>query len=165
MPTTSTPIKPDSRLDLVIERTLDVPKDLVWRAWTEPELLKQWFVPAPWSLADCELDFRPGGTFRTVMRSPEGQEFPGAGCFLEVVPGEKIVWTSALTPGFRPAEHSEGALPFTAVILLEAHGAGTKYTAIAMHADEAGCQKHAAMGFVEGWGATIDQLVTLVRGL
>lgn len=164
MTATSTPIRHDSRLDLVLERVLDVPKDLVWRAYTDPEQLKKWFVPAPWSLADCEVDLRPGGIFRTVMRSPEGQEFAGAGCYLEVVPGEKLVWTSALAPGFRPAEASEGALPFTAVILLEAHGTGTKYTAIAMHGDEAACKRHADMGFLAGWGATLDQLVAMAKG-
>ena len=50
------------------------------RAWTTPEHLKKWFTPAPWTTVDCEIDLRPGGIFRTVMRSPEGQEFPNVGC-------------------------------------------------------------------------------------
>ena len=62
----------DPNLDLVLERTVDVPPQLVWRAWTEPALVTQWFTPAPWTTVDCEIDLRTGGLFRTVMRSPRG---------------------------------------------------------------------------------------------
>ena len=123
----------DPKLDLSFERIVDVPKELVWRAWTRPEHLKPWFCPLPWTTIDCEIDLRPGGIFRTVMRSPEGQEFPNIGCYLEVVENEKLVWTNALTPGFRPAPTStstskgEGTVPFffTASIQLATHGTGT----------------------------------------
>lgn len=153
----------DPQRDLVLERIVDVPPDKVWRAWTVPEQLKQWFTPAPWTTADCEIDLRPGGIFRTVMRSPEGEENEGVGCYLAIVPNERLVWTGALLPGFRPAPAATGDLVFTAIILLEPHGAGTKYTAIAIHRDAEGCAKHAAMGFQEGWGAALDQLVALVQ--
>jgi uncharacterized protein YndB with AHSA1/START domain len=154
--------KPDPKLDLVLERVVDVPPRLVWAAWTKPEYLKKWFTPAPWQTVDCEIDLRPGGIFRTVMRSPEGQEFPGAGCYLEVIENEKLVWTSALKPGYRP-QNAPGEFLFTAVILLEAHGAGTKYTATAIHGDEEGARKHANMGFQDGWGKALDQLVALAK--
>jgi uncharacterized protein YndB with AHSA1/START domain len=168
--TRSQPYRPDPRLDLVLERTVDVPRELVWKAWTEPEHLKKWFTPAPWTTTECEIDLRPGGMFRTVMRSPEGQEFgEGASCYLEIVENEKLVWTNALEPGYRPARQSPQAgdadLVFTAVITLEPHGTGTKYTAIAIHRDEAGRAKHEQMGFHEGWGAALDQLVALVKTL
>lgn len=166
---TSLPPQPDPKLDLVLERILDVPPELVWRAWTRPEQMKQWFTPAPWTTVDVEIDLRPGGIFRTVMRSPEGQEVPGTGCILEVVEHEKLVWTSAMLPGFRPLsqariEAEQAPFLFTAVITLEPHPEGTKYTATAIHADEEGAQKHAAMGFHAGWGAAVDQLVALVKG-
>ena len=83
--TRASPVRLDPKLDLVLECIVDVPKELVWKAWTQPELLKQWFTPKPWSTVDCELDLRPGGIFRTVMRSPEGQDFTNLGCYLEVV--------------------------------------------------------------------------------
>ena len=92
----------DAKLDLLLERVVDVPRELVWRAWTQPEHLKQWFTPAPWTTIDAEIDLRPGGMFRTVMRSPEGQHVENAGCILEVVENEKLVWTGALAPGYRP---------------------------------------------------------------
>ena len=161
--------KPDPRLDLVLERIVDVPLELVWAAWTRPEHIKKWFTPAPWTTVDCKIDLRPGGIFRTVMRSPEGQEFPDVGCYLEVIENEKLVWTSVLLPGYRPANldpqpgHDCAALAFTAIIMLESHGNGTKYTAIAMHKDEEGCKKHAEMGFHEGWGKALDQLVALAE--
>ncbi len=149
----------DPRLDLVLQREIEVPRELVWAAWTQPEHLRQWFTPAPWKVSDCEIDLRPGGVFHTTMVSPEGEEFPNAGCYLEVVPTERLVFTDALLPGYRPAEQ-----PFmTAVILLEAIGTGTRYTAIAMHRDEESRKQHEEMGFMEGWGKALEQLVALVR--
>ena len=134
------------RLDLSFSRIVEVPRSLVWRAWTEPELLKQWFCPLPWKTIDCEIDLRPGGLFRTTMQSPEGAEFPNAGCYLEVVPNERLVWTNALLPGFRPSTLSatcgdnDAEFMFTAMIELADDGAGTRYTATVIHADAAGCR-------------------------
>ena len=131
----------DPSLDLRFERILGVPPELVWRAWTVPQILMRWFTPVPWTTTGCDIDLRPGGRFRTVMRSPEGQEFENAGCYLEVVPNERLTWTSALGPGFRPAG-TAGAdalgIVFTAAISLERHPNGTRYTAQAMHGDAGG---------------------------
>jgi uncharacterized protein YndB with AHSA1/START domain len=152
----------DPKRDLVLEREIEVPRELVWEVWTKPEHLPHWFVPAPWSLAECEIDLRPGGRFRTVMRSPEGELHPGDGCFLEVVPLERLVFTDALAPGFRPAENPF----FTAILTLEALGARrTRYVATAMHRDEAGRARHEDMGFHTGWGAALDQLVAYTKKL
>ena len=157
-------IQPDPKLDLVLERVVDVPRELVWRAWTTPEDIKKWFTPAPWTTVECEIDLRPGGKFFTVMRSPEGQTFPNTGCFLEIVNNEKLVWTSALGPGYRPSSGSgPHDLAFTAVISLEPQGSGTKYTATVIHGDEATRNRHEEMGFHQGWGAALDQLVAFVK--
>ena len=152
-------------LDLVLERVVDVRPELVWKAWTEPAHLKRWFTPRPWETIDCEIDLRPGGVFRTVMRSPEGEEHPNLGCYLEVVLNRKLVWTDALEGEFRPSRKEPGPncpFLFTATILLSPHGKGTKYTAIAMHSDEPSRKKHEEMGFQDGWGKALDQLVELV---
>jgi uncharacterized protein YndB with AHSA1/START domain len=159
--------QPNPRLDLIFERIADVPRGLIWTAWTTPEHLKKWFTPAPWTTVDCEIDLRPGGIFRTMMRSPAGQEFPNVGCYLEVVKNEKLVWTNTLAPGYRPATPS-AAMPcdtfsFTALISLEAHGSGTKYSALVLHGDEEARKKHEELGFHDGWGKAFDQLVTVVR--
>jgi uncharacterized protein YndB with AHSA1/START domain len=162
-------IQTNSKLDLVLERVVDVPRELVWAAWTNPEHIKTWFTPAPWTTVDWEIDLRPEGMFRTVMRSPEGQESSNVGCYLEII-NEKLVWTSALGPGYRPsirgtATGSCEELYFTAIIMLEAQGARTKYTAIAMHGDEATSKKHEEMGFYQGWATTLDQFVALAKTL
>jgi len=164
----TTPIshRPDPALDLVLERVIDVPAELVWRAWTVPQQLMKWFTPAPWRTVECEIDLRPGGIFRTVMRGPAGEEFSNAGCYLEIVENTKLVWTGALGPGYRPrpATASQGdSFLMTAVISLEPTGAQTKYTALVIHADEDARKKHEAMGFHAGWGKALDQLVAAAK--
>jgi uncharacterized protein YndB with AHSA1/START domain len=163
----TTSSKIDPKLDLVLERIVDVKPELVWKAWTQPEQIKKWFTPAPWKTIECQIDLKLGGIFHTTMQSPEGDKFPNSGCYLEIVPNQKLVWTSALLPGFRPVvkvENGAGML-FTATILLEPHGKGTKYTAIAMHSVPEDCMKHKEMGFHDGWGKALDQLVEAMKDL
>lgn len=148
-----------SSRELVLTRDVDVPREKLWRGWTDVELMKQWFVPKPWSIASAEIDLRPGGSSRIVMRSPEGQEFPNLGVYLEVVPNERLVFTDAYTRAWEPSEH-----PFmTGIITFEDLGNGrTRYTARAVHWTAADREKHEAMGFHEGWGKCLDQLVELM---
>lgn len=161
---------PAGALDLVMTRVVDVPRERIWKAWTDPALLPKWFCPKPWSASVLEMDVRPGGAFRTVMHSPDGTDMPeGNGCYLEVVENERLSFTSALTAGFRPAEPPVSvddchAFHMTAIITLEAVGEGsTRYTARALHSSEANRDKHAAMGFHEGWSTCLDQLVAMVK--
>lgn len=156
----TTPIEINPELDLVIERELDVPVERLWHAWTTADHLKQWFSPAPMTTPVAELDVRPGGVFRAVMRSPEGTEFDNTGCYLDVVTHERLVWTSALGANFRPVE---AGVPYTAALLFEPTTTGTKYTAIAMHATKEIRDQHDAMGFLHGWNTVLDQLVALVK--
>jgi len=165
MPST---LRPDPARDLVLERVVDVPRELVWRAWTVPEHVKRWFTPVPWATVECEIDLRPGGIFRTVMRSPEGQDSANLGCYLEIIENERLVWTTALAPGYRPAASIAADDPcgvgfLTAVITLESTGKGTKYTALAMHGDDKGRKNHEQLGFHDGWGTALDQLVAHAR--
>lgn len=155
--------------DLLLERVVPVARERVWRAWTEPKHLMPWFCPRPWSVVACEIDLRPGGAFCTTMRSPDGEEFPNSGCYLDVVPGERLVWTDALSAGFRPSDRgyltNDGGFYVTVILTLEsvedpATGApATRYTALAKHASSAARDQHAAMGFHEGWGTALDQLI------
>lgn len=153
--------KLDPKLDLVLERVVDVPPALVWEAWTKPEHLRHWFTPKPWTVAHCEVDLRPGGTFRTVMRGPDGEEHDIAGCYLEIVPQQRLIWTDALLPGYRPSPNPF----FTAIVELEPDGKGTRYTATAIHRDEDGRKKHEEMGFHQGWGTVLDQLVEYAKAM
>jgi len=157
--------EPDPKLDLVLERDVDVPVELVWTAWTQPEHVKRWFVPRPWVISACEIDLRPGGAFRTVMRSPEGQEHDNVGCYLEIVENERLAWTSALAPGYRPVLKATNGpeLLFSAIVLLERRGSGTRYTAIAIHGEESAKQTHEKMGFHDGWATCLEQMVECIR--
>ena len=151
----------DPALDLELKREVAVPPHLVWRAWTEPALLKQWFTPAPWRTTHCEIDLRPGGKFRTVMEGPNGEKNDSTGCFLAVIPQKLLVFTDALGPGYRPL----GSGFMTASIAIEPTATGTLYTARALHKDEAAKKQHEEMGFQQGWGTALDQLVALMKGM
>ncbi|TGK15244.1 polyketide cyclase [Leptospira fluminis] len=151
--------QPDKNKDLVFERAIDVPRELVWSAWTDPKHVVKWFTPAPWRTVDCEIDLTPGGIFRTVMRSPEGQDFPNIGCYLEIVKNERLIWTDMLQPGYSPSPNGF----FTAVLTLEKLPQGTKYKVLARHKDEETRKKHEDMGFHDGWGKALDQLIELCK--
>lgn len=153
------------KLDLVLERFIDAPKHLVWEALTKPEHLKHWYMPKPWGVvAHCELDVRPGGIFRVDTGSVEGGEaFPNIGCFLEVVPMERLSYTSMLFPGYRPAVFDD--VPITAILTLETVGSGTRYVFTALHRDEADFAKNKESGWQEGTEIALNQFVAHVMSL
>jgi uncharacterized protein YndB with AHSA1/START domain len=143
--------------ELVLTRLMDAPPDKVYRAWTEPELVKQWFAPAPWTIARAEMDVRPGGASLVVMRSPEGNEMPCPGVFLEVVPNRRLVFTDAYTGAWQPS-----AKPFmTVIVTFEDEGGKTRYTARALHWTVDDREAHEKMGFHQGWGQCADQLAAV----
>ena len=150
-----------SELDLVLTRRMAVAPARVWRCWTEPELLKQWFAPKPVETREAVLDLRPGGRFYTLMVLPDGTEIGGDGCVLVVEPERRLVFTDCLGPGFRPNVEPF----FTAEITLAPDGDGTFYTARAMHATAERRARHEEMGFHDGWGAAATQLEALADGL
>ncbi len=155
---------PNPQYDLVFERVVPVPVEKIWDGWTNPEILVHWFCPLPWKTTECEIDLKPGGIFRTKMAGPSGEEGGGSGCYLEIIENRKLVWTNALGPGFRPQEiEGEGAFQFTAVLTFAPTDEGTKYKALVIHSTEAGRKQHEEMGFREGWGAALDQLVALIQ--
>lgn len=158
-------LRPNPKLDLVLERVVDAPPELVWECWTVPEHLMKWFTPKPWRTTECEIDLRPGGIFRTKMEGPNGEVGGGTGCYLEVVPKSRFVWTGALGPGWRPNATAGVPFLFSAMIEIIPEGKGTRYRATAMHTDEAGAKAHDEMGFTHGWGAALDQLVELAKGM
>jgi uncharacterized protein YndB with AHSA1/START domain len=152
------------KLDFVLERFIDAPKDLVWEALTKPEHLKEWYMPKPWGVvSDCEMDVRPGGIFSIDIATAEGQEFPNLGCFLEVIPMERLVWTSMLFPGYRPAVFDD--IPITAIITMESVGTGTRYVFTALHRDEADFEKNKATGWQQGTEIALDQFVAHLRSM
>lgn len=148
---------PASDRELVLTRLIDAPRDKLFRAWTEPELMKQWFTPRPWTTPVIEVDLRPGGSNLIVMRGPDGAEFPNRGVYLEVVKNERLVFTDAYTKAWEPSEKPF----FTGIITFEDEGGKTRYTARAVHWTVADREAHEKMGFHEGWGLCADQLAEL----
>ncbi len=147
--------------ELVLTRLIGAPRRNLWRCWTEPDLLKQWFAPLPWTTPQAELDVRPGGSSRITMRSPEGQEFANPGVYLEVVPEQRLVVTDAYTEAWMPS-----AKPFMTLVLTFADEAGgTRYMARVLHWTAEDKHTHVTMGFHEGWGRCADQLAELAASL
>lgn len=147
-------------LDLTVSRVIAAPPERVWRAWEDATQLVKWWAPAPVVTVSTKHEFFAGGGFGTTMRLPDGAVMDGGeGCFLEVVPHRRIVFTDALRGGWRPNETAF----FSAVITLRPHAAGTAYSAIALHKNDADRTKHAEMGFLQGWATALDQLAGLVE--
>lgn len=148
--------------ELTITRFINAPPARVWKAWSTPEHLAKWWIPAPIECKVVKLDLRPGGGFETHMREPDAEFQPHVeGCFLEIVPEDRLVFTTVLIEGWKPVEPW---LAMTAIITFKAEGDGTRYTARALHRTPEESRKHDEMGFQEGWGTTIDQLTALVEG-
>ena len=145
-----------------LTRLLDAPRMSLYRCWTEPELIKQWFAPKPYTTPVALVDLRAGGASNVVMKSPDGQEIPCPGQYLEIVPGRKLVFTDAFTGDWSP----RGGAPFmVAIITFEDEAGKTRYTATVNHWTEADKKKHEEMGFHQGWGQCADQLEALAKTL
>ncbi|MDP3510850.1 MAG: SRPBCC family protein [Candidatus Melainabacteria bacterium] len=147
--------------ELSLTRVIDAPPAKVFRAWTEPDLIVQWFTPPPYKTISAEVDLRAGGSNVIVMQAPDGTEIPNRGIYLEVVKNERLVFTDAYTSAWVPSEK-----PFmTGILTFEEYEGKTKYTARVMHWTVADREAHEKMGFHEGWGIATDQLEALVAKL
>ena len=152
------------KLDFAIERFVDAPTRLVWEALTKPEHLKEWYMPKVWGrVVRTEMDVRPGGVFGIDIAVADGQDVPNLGCFLDVVPMERLVWTSMLFPGYRPAVFDD--IPITAIMTLEPQGTGTRYVFTALHRNEDDVAANKESGWKEGTEIALDQLVEHVESI
>lgn len=147
------------KYELSLTRVIDAPREKIFKAWTNPELVKQWFAPLPWTTPHVEMDVRPGGANLFVMSDPDGNQFPNRGVYLDVVENEKLVFTDAFTSAWVPS-----AKPFMVgtITLEDLDGGKTRYTATVLHWNEEDRQAHEKMGFHQGWGQCTDQLAALV---
>lgn len=154
----------DPKLDFAIERFIDAPPRLVWEALTRPEHLKEWYMPRQWGrVVRCEMDLRPGGILAIDIAVGDGPEVPNLGCILEAVPMERLVWTSMLFPGYRPAVFDD--IPITAIMTMAAVGTGTRYLFTALHRSEADLEQNKASGFYQGTEIAVAQLVEHVTAM
>ena len=150
-----------ARHELVLTRLIPVPRDKLFRCWTEPALITQWFTPPPWKTVAAEMDVRAGGASLITMQGPDGSLMPNPGQYLEVVAGRRLVFTDAYLGDWVPS-----AKPFfTCVLSFDDEAGQTRYTARAMHWTAEDCAAHDKMGFHAGWGIATDQLAALARTL
>jgi uncharacterized protein YndB with AHSA1/START domain len=149
---------PNAAHELSITRLIQASPEAVYRVWTERT--SEWWAPRPYTTPEVNIDLRPGGRCRMLMRAPDGTDLPDEeGVFLEVVPNRKIVFTNAFAPGWIPQD------PFMVVVVsFEPEGSGTRYTASVRHWNEETLKQHEAMGFHEGWGIVAAQLAELAEG-
>jgi len=155
---TDTPL---TERELVLTRLIAAPRAKLYRAWTEPELLKQWFAPLPYTTPVAELDVRPGGSCLVVMRDPDGNDWPNPGVYLDVVENERLIFTDAYVRAWEPSNK-----PFmTAIVTFADEDGGTRYTARVLHWTVADREEHERMGFHQGWGQCADQLAALAAKL
>ena len=137
---------PEAANELSLTRLIHASRQALWRCWTEPALIQQWFTPRPWTTPVVEVDVRPGGASYMLFRGPNGEEFPNRGVYLEVVPEERLVFTDAYTAAWVPS-----AKPFmTGIVTFADEVGGTRYTARALHWSAEDKARHEQMGFHEG---------------
>jgi len=154
-------VNPD--LDLTLQRVIRAPRAVVWRAWTEPSQLEQWWVPAPAVARVDRLEAQPGGAFVTRI-SDDGVEFGPHmdASFLVVDDRERLVFTNAVDSRWRPTRPDPIAM--VAEIVLRDHPDGTDYRVVVRHGDPAARARHEELGFFDGWGAVAGQLAAFVEG-
>lgn len=155
-------VKPNHDRELVVARKLKASPEALFRCWTDPSLIPEWFCPKPWRAEVVSMDVRPGGESRMIFHGPEGESFPNDGVYLEVTPGKKLVFTDAFTAGWVPA----GKPMFVGEVTFEDAGNGeTLYVARARHWTDESMKQHVEMGFQEGWGIVAEQLEQVAQRL
>ncbi|HLV01878.1 MAG TPA: SRPBCC family protein [Acidobacteriota bacterium] len=147
------------------EYLIDAPRADIWRCWTDPRLLEQWFHPESWTTQVKVLELRPGGASRIIMRGPNGEVSDGIGVFLEVVPERRLVFTNAYTPGWIPSGEPSEAPLRTMIIEMSDEGDKTRYVVRSLHWSEEARRRHEEMGFHRGWKQTTRRLEVLARSL
>ena len=144
--------------EMVLTRLIGAPRDAVFAAWTDPELLKNWWGPKGFTNPVCEVDARPGGAIRVHMRAPDGRTYPMTGIFREIIPPERLV--------FRSAALDEKGNPIFEVlntVTFEERNGKTQLTVHAFVAIETADAAKFLAGMEQGWSQTLDRLAEAVQ--
>jgi uncharacterized protein YndB with AHSA1/START domain len=150
-----------SDLEVVMTRDFDAPRELLFDAWTQPEHLRRWFGSAGWSLATCQIDQRPGGAWRWVMRNDDGREMPMYGEYREVVRPERIVYTEFFGGG----EYETMGAGTTNTLRFEEIPAGTRLVATIEYRSREARDAALATPMESGTAEGYDRLEQYVRTL
>ena len=148
---------PHGEATVTLTRVYDAPRDLVWRAWTDPKHMAQWFGPRGFTSSVPELDVRIGGNLRIIMHGPDGNDYPMKGVFREVVPPERLVFSNI-------AVDNDGnhLLEGETTAILEAQGVKTKLTLRTYAKGLVPMAPQMLAGMEAGWSQSLDKLEELV---
>ncbi|MEH2450814.1 SRPBCC domain-containing protein [Nostoc sp.] len=151
-----------SEREIVITRVFNAPRELVFKASTDPKHVVQWWGPKGFTTRVTELDLRPGGKWRYVMIGPDGTEYPAKGVFREIVPLERIVTSDEFDEGFEKVMNVDLPRGMVTTAVFEDLGTNTKLTLRIMHESTEDRRKHEEMGVIEGWNSSFDCLNELL---
>ena len=153
---------------ILITRVFNAPRELVWRAWTEPQHVEKWFGPKGFSTTVEKQELRVGGRSRFVMHGPDGKHYPCEGTYLEVALGERLVTTDEFAEDFENTAGGDLPQGIILTVLFEDvgdDGAKTRVTLRIQHPSAEEKKKHEDMGVVGGWNSTLDCLEELLAQL
>lgn len=148
--------------EMSFTRLIDAPADKLFRLWTDPARMSEWFCPKPWKVSDAKLDVRPGGASDITMQGPNGEVMPNRGQYLEIVPNRRIVFTDAFTGDWQT---KDGAPFMVGIVEFAPEGGKTRYTCTVRHWSEETRRQHEEMGFPRGWEIAADQLEALAKAI
>lgn len=159
--------------ELLISRVFDAPRELVWKVWTEPQHVAKWWGPHHFSAPLIEIDLRVGGTFRFVMRSPDGHDFAVKGTYSEVEPPRRLVqimdhselpseWHDMVDPD-RPKDAGNPPINFPMTTTLEDVGGKTQLTIRVEFASVALRDSMVKIGMAEGWNQSLEKFAAALE--
>ena len=149
--------------EFVVERQFSAPRTLLFQVFTQPEHLKRWWAPQPYTMPICTIDLRPGGIWHYSMRSPEGQDHWARSVYKEIVPPEKLVYTSTFAD--EHANPIEGMPEHLTTVIFTEEADKTQVSARVQFASAAALSVAVDMGMVQGMNMTWDSLVGYVQEL
>ena len=152
--------------ELVLTRTFDAPRELVWKAWTDPEQVRRWWGPKEFTAPFAEIDLRVGGRYLNCMRSPDGKDFWSTGVYREIVPMERIVCTDSFADekgNVVPATHyGMGAdVPMELLVTVTFEDLGGRTRLTLRHAS---FPPEHAKDAEQGWSTSLDKLAQVLAG-
>jgi uncharacterized protein YndB with AHSA1/START domain len=159
--------------EFILTRLIDAPRELVFKAWTDPKLMAQWWGPHGFTNPVCEVDLRPGGAYRIVMRGPDGVDYPVTGVYREIVSPERIVvtddcsehpaeWQDAILQNLSPSERT-GSLEAINTVTFEEQGGKTLLTIRTLFHSTAVREAMVKMGMSEGWSQSFERLEEFLK--
>jgi uncharacterized protein YndB with AHSA1/START domain len=162
-----------SEFDVVLKRTYDAPVDMLWRAWTDPQEMKQWWGPKSFTNPVCELDVRVGGAWKIVMRSPDGTDYPITGVYREVVPNKRLVMTDSvaehnqdwhdLVNASRPEGSGQSPTEYLITVTFEENNGRTTVSVRTHFNSAADRDALVKIGMSEGWNESFDKLTDVLK--